>query len=128
MRVARILGEGEAFYHILSRIVDRRLILDDAEKEPDRNRSGIAEDRVASVLAAGGRLTTREVLRCRVRYFSDGMILGSRIFVDEMFGRHRGNFGVKRRTGARTMRSAQWKGLVTARRLQLAPITPPGVC
>jgi putative transposase len=33
MRVARILGEGEAFYHILSRIVDRRLILDDTEKE-----------------------------------------------------------------------------------------------
>ena len=33
MRVARVLGEGEAFYHILSRIVDRRLILDDAEKE-----------------------------------------------------------------------------------------------
>ena len=33
MRVARVLGEGEALYHIISRIVDRRLILDDAEKE-----------------------------------------------------------------------------------------------
>ena len=33
MRVARILGDGESFYHILSRIVDRRLILDDMEKE-----------------------------------------------------------------------------------------------
>ncbi len=33
MRVARILGEGESFYHIVSRIVDRRLILDDSEKE-----------------------------------------------------------------------------------------------
>jgi len=37
MRVARILGEGEAFYHILSRIVDRRLILNDAEKERFRS-------------------------------------------------------------------------------------------
>ena len=34
MRVARILGEGEKFYNILSRIVDRWLILDDAEKVP----------------------------------------------------------------------------------------------
>ena len=33
MRVARVLGGGESFYHILSRIVDRRLILNDGEKE-----------------------------------------------------------------------------------------------
>ncbi len=106
----------------------RRLLYERGQKEPDRNRGGIAAERVASVLAAGGRLTTHEVLRCRVRYFSDGMILGSRIFVDEMFVRHHGNFGVQRQTGARPMRSAQWKGLFTARRLQLAPITPPAVC
>ncbi len=106
----------------------RRLLYAHGQKEPGRNRGGIAIDRAEAVLAAGGRLTTHEVLRCRVRYFSDGMILGSRIFVDEMFVRHRSNFGVQRRTGSRTMRSAQWKGLFTARRLQLAPIAPPGVC
>ncbi|MFU8781283.1 MAG: hypothetical protein ACNA71_09735, partial [Kiritimatiellia bacterium] len=64
----------------------------------------------------------------RVRYFSDGMILGSRLFVDETFRRYRGNFGVKRSTGARKMQSASWNGLFTARRLQLAPVTPPAVC
>ena len=32
MRVARVLGAGESFYHILSRIVDRRLILNDSER------------------------------------------------------------------------------------------------
>ncbi len=106
----------------------RHLLYARGQKEPDRNRGGIAAERVEAVLAAGGRLTTREVLRCRVRYFSDGMILGSRIFVDEMFMRHRGNFGVQRRTGARTMDAAQWKGLFTARRLQLATITPPALC
>ena len=37
MRVACILGEGEAFYHILSRIVDRRLIFDDVAKERFRD-------------------------------------------------------------------------------------------
>ena len=106
----------------------RRLLYERGEQEPDRKRGGIETERVAAVLAAGGRLTTREVLHCRVRYFSDGMILGSRVYVDEMFRRHRGNFGVQRRSGARTMRSVPWNGLFAARRLQLAPIEPPAVC
>jgi len=106
----------------------RHLLYKRGAKEADRNRGGIEAERVAAVLATGGRLSPREVLRCRVRYFSDGMILGSRVFVDEMFRRHRGNFGVQRRTGARTMRAAQWKGLFAARRLQLTPIEPSVVC
>lgn len=105
----------------------RRLLYEHGEKESGRNRGGISTVRVAEVLATGGRLTTREVLRCRIRYFSDGVILGSRVFVDEMFHRHRGNFGVQRQTGARPMRSAQWNGLFVARRLQLEPIEPPVV-
>jgi REP element-mobilizing transposase RayT len=106
----------------------RRLLYERGQKEPGRNRGGITAERVAAVLASGGQLTTREVLRCRIRYFSDGMILGSRGFVDEMFQRHRENFGVQRRTGARTMRAAKWNGLYAARRLQMAPIEPPVVC
>ena len=43
MRVARILGDGEAFYHILSRIVDRQLILDDTEMERFRRLMRAAE-------------------------------------------------------------------------------------
>ena len=33
MRVPRIKEEGEGFYHLLSRIVDRRRVLDEKEKE-----------------------------------------------------------------------------------------------
>ncbi len=106
----------------------RRLLYEHGEKEPGRNRGGIDAERVERVLAAGGRLTMHEVVHCRVRYFSDGMVLGSRVFVDEVFARHRGNFGVQRRTGARTMRGAQWKGLFSARRLQLSPVTSSIVC
>jgi putative transposase len=106
----------------------RSLLYERGEKEPDRNRGGIASRRVEAVLAAGGRLSAHEVLHCRVRYFSDGMILGSRVFVDEMFLRHRDNFGAERRTGARTMCGARWKGLFAARRLQLAPVEPAGGC
>ena len=33
MRVPRIKEEGEGFYHLMSRVVDRRRVLDDKEKE-----------------------------------------------------------------------------------------------
>ncbi len=106
----------------------RHLLYQRGVKEPGRNRAGIDAGRVQAVLANGGRLTMREALHCRVRYFSDGMILGSRVFVDDTFHRYRSNFGIKRQTGARKMRAAPWKGLFAARRLQLAPVIPPVVC
>ena len=106
----------------------RHLLYQRGVKEPDRNRGGIDTARVKEVLANGGRLTMREAVHCRVRYFSDGMILGSRVFVDETFQRYRGNFGVKRQTGARKMQSGPWNGLFTARRLQRAAVTAPVAC
>ena len=106
----------------------RHLLYQRGVKEPERNRGGIDAERVETVIANGGRLTMREALHCRIRYFSDGMILGSRVFVDETFHRYRGNFGVKRQTGARKMQSVSWNGLFTARRLQRSPVTPPIMC
>ena len=97
-------------------------------KDPERNRGGIDAERVKVVLANGGQLSMREALNCRVRYFSDGMILGSRVFVDETFHRYRSNFGVKRQTGARNMQSVRQNRLFAARRLQHSPVTPPVVC
>jgi hypothetical protein len=106
----------------------RRLLYQRGTKEANRNRGGIDAERVKAVLANDGRLTIHETLHCRVRYFSDGMILGSRVYVDEMFQRYRDNFGVKRQTGARKMRSTACHQLFTARRLQRNPVTPPVVC
>jgi putative transposase len=59
-----------------------------------------------------------------VRYFTDGAILGSRIFVNEAFQRHQAHFSRSRLTGARPMKG-QWGGLCSVRRLRLAVITPP---
>jgi hypothetical protein len=68
----------------------------------------------------------RQVLRCRVRYFSDGVAIGSKAFVDDVFRQHRGYFGPKRRDGARPLRFAAWGGLCAARDLRLAPIAASG--
>jgi hypothetical protein len=44
------------------------------------------------------------MLRCRVRYFTDGAVIGSRAFVDEVFRKCRDRFGSKRESGARKLR------------------------
>jgi REP element-mobilizing transposase RayT len=46
------------------------------------------------------------LLGCRVRYFTDGAVLGSRGFVNEVFRASRDRFGERRRDGARKMRGS----------------------
>lgn len=78
------------------------------------------------VLDHGGKLTLPELLHCRVRYFSDGLVLGSRIFVQDVFNAHREEFGPKRQNGPRPIRQAELPTLFTLRDLRKAPILPPG--
>jgi hypothetical protein len=47
-----------------------------------------------------------QMLRCRVRYFTDGAVIGSREFVNEAFARARERFGAKRKDGARALRGS----------------------
>ena len=42
----------------------------------------------------------------RVRYFTDGAVIGSREFVDEVFRCARERFGPKRKDGARAMKGS----------------------
>ena len=47
-----------------------------------------------------------KMLRCRVRYFTDGAVIGSKEFVNEAFASARERFGAKRKDGARAMRGS----------------------
>ncbi len=86
---------------------------------------GFTAEEVQAVLDAGGKLTFGQALRCRVRYFTDGVVLGTREYVEEVFKRHRNHFGAKRKCGAQPMAGAEWGGLHTVRRLRRAVITAP---
>jgi len=88
-------------------------------------RPGIASQEVDRVIESGGRLTLQQALRCRVRYFTDGMAVGGKAFVDGVFERNRLLFGPKRRDGARKMRFADWGGLRAARALRVSPVRAP---
>lgn len=77
-----------------------------ADGRPQRR--GLSREQVLDVLAARGKVHPAEYLRCRVRYFCDGAILGSREFVEGVFQAHRRWFGPRRTTGSRRMRG--WTG------------------
>jgi REP element-mobilizing transposase RayT len=49
-------------------------------------------------------LKVAAMLRCRVRYFTDGAVIGSKAFVNEVFVATRERFTAKRKDGARRLR------------------------
>ena len=52
-------------------------------KEPQSHREFVRE-KVESEIADGGKLTLFEMLRCRVRHFSQGLAIGPALFVREV--------------------------------------------
>lgn len=87
-------------------------------------RGAIPAEAVAQLLGSKGRVRLADYLRCRVRYFCDGMVFGSREFVEAIFKERRTWFGPKRRTGARAMRGLEEESLYTMRNLQLNVFGP----
>jgi len=49
-------------------------------------------------------LEIAKMLRCRLRYFTDGAVIGSKEFVNETFANARQRFGPKRKDGARKLK------------------------
>ncbi|MGI9244896.1 MAG: transposase, partial [Verrucomicrobiales bacterium] len=91
-----------------------------------KSKGGFSQHEIESAWKAGGRLTLAQALRCRVRYFTDGTVLGSQAFVDEFFEGQRGCFGKRRSSGARRMKGAQWGELRVLRGLQDDVVVPSG--
>jgi len=73
------------------------------EQTPKRRkaRGGVDLVKRREVLSKRGRMSVGELIRHRVRYFSDGAVIGSREFVEAVFEANRERFGPKRQTGAR---------------------------
>jgi hypothetical protein len=66
-------------------------------------RKGIAKDQ-AIKQERDVEIPLARMLRHRIRYFTDGAVIGSRLFVEEAFAQGRHRFGPKRSSGARKMR------------------------
>ncbi|MFT4639196.1 MAG: hypothetical protein ACI8T1_002520 [Verrucomicrobiales bacterium] len=73
---------------------------------------------VATVARQDGRLNVAQVVRVRMRYFTDSVVLGSQAWVEEVFERNREQLRVKREGGARELKAPgldAWRGLVDLR-------------
>jgi putative transposase len=86
---------------------------------PRADAASISAEDLHKVFAAGGKLPRATVLRCRIRYFTDGVVLGSQAFVREQLARCRP------KTGRREARLpnpvpawANWGDLATLRGLR----------
>ena len=85
----------------------REVVNEEGESVTEVVRQGMASEKVAAELnelATSRDVALRQMLRWRVRYFTDGAAVGSRAFVDNLFMECRDRFGPKRKTGARKMR------------------------
>ena len=69
-------------------------------------RKGISKQDADTESSRCGEIPFGKMLRCRIRYFTDGAVIGSRSFVNEAFTSARERFGAKRKDGARRMRGS----------------------
>ena len=87
----------------------KEVVGEDGELEVKVVRKGMRKEAVEAELAQLERsrdVALGRMLRCRVRYFSDGAVLGSREFVDGVFRACRERFGPRRTSGARKLRGS----------------------
>ena len=66
-------------------------------------RKGIPKEIAEKALVLEGRLTAGECLLSRLKYLSEGAAIGSKVFVDALFEKHRAEFGARRKAGSKQM-------------------------
>ena len=85
-------------------------------------KGGFSTETAAAEKTRKGKLSRAALLRCRVRYFSDGLVLGTKSYVDGVFEAYRGHFGPKRTSGARALQEDAQGSLFTARQLSVRTV------
>ncbi len=74
-----------------------------SDSQRQQTRRGFTEKEIEIEKERGGKLSLPTILRSRIRYFSDGAIIGSNRYVEEVFQGCRAWFGPKRRRGSKVI-------------------------
>jgi len=85
----------------------KEVVNSNGERVTEPVRKGMPKDQSSAEmerLTTGKDVALRKLLKWRVRYFTDGAVIGSRAFVDGVYEQCRERFGSKRKSGARRMR------------------------
>ena len=97
------------------------LALGERKSKRHKKRHGFSAKEAEKILEQNGKLTRSQLLHCKVRYFTDGVVLGSREYVEKFFKKMketRATEHEKRLTGARKMRNVKEQTLFTMRDLR----------
>ncbi len=112
---------GESDWRVVSREYRKLLYGMGSEGAVDtqgRPKRQLSEKALQEVNERGGELSLPTLLRCRVRYFTDGLVYGSERFVEGIYEQKRVLFGRKRKRGAKRMRGGDWGELRVMRDLR----------
>lgn len=112
--------EGEAYEQ------DTPLEVGESGEKRKKRAKGYSREEVEKILESGGKLGWAAVLRCRTRYFTDGVVIGGKEFVDTFFVRLKRETSCheKRVSGARKIK-VKGKELHTLRDLKKDVIDIP---
>ena len=92
-------------------------------KVPPREKRMMGDERFIERLSL--IYSAAQMLHCKARYFTDGVVLGSREFVDKIFDKmkeDRPDVHAKRKTGARKLRQVQESKIYSLRDLRKKPL------
>ncbi len=103
--------------------VYRVLLVRRGHKKVIGKRGSISRQLLLDTLKDQGYLSQSEFIRLRIRFFSDGLVLGSEIFVEKIFQQYRSHFGEKRKSGSRSIRGFPDQSLKVIRDLRIDPIS-----
>jgi hypothetical protein len=100
-----------------------RLLLYGSGTEAREHKAAINEDDFQRVMRAGGKLPLDVVLRHRIRHFTDGAVLGSRVFVAEQLARYHQRTGRRRASEPQPLPPVtDWGDIAVMRRPRGNPI------
>lgn len=100
--------------------VYRRILFDRGERSVD-GKASLDREHVLSVLRDGGKVSLPELLRCRIRYFSEGRVLGSRSFVESIA--QEATAGRRERRRRFDMKGTEWADLTVGSEVRGALFT-----
>jgi putative transposase len=101
-------------------VADYRLLLFGQGAKKTTAAAGLDRAAVLQVIGAQGRVSRAAALRCRVRYFTDGAVLGSAAFVRGWLEGHRAPGKTKRSPDPRPLAGADWGDLTVSHTLRKA--------
>jgi REP element-mobilizing transposase RayT len=126
--IARVLGDVELNWDVAGAQYRLRLFGRGQAKgkteQGEPVHKGFAAAQMQTVRENKGRMSVGEVIRCRVRYFIDGVALGTKEFVEGVFQEHRDRFTARRKDGARRLKAADWGEIRSLRDLKVDPVVP----